>query len=76
LQNFILPGGTELSSYYHISRTICRRAERKLIKLFEINEIENEALIYLNRLSDLLFVLARYANKNKGVDDILWSSKD
>jgi cob(I)alamin adenosyltransferase len=75
LQNFILPGGSELSSYYQISRTVCRRAERKIIKQFELNEIENEILIYLNRLSDLLFVLARYANKNKSVDDIIWSSQ-
>lgn len=76
LQNFILPGGSKLSSYYHISRTICRRAERQLIKLFESNEIENEVLIYLNRLSDLLFVLARNANNIKKVDDILWQSED
>ena len=76
LQNFILPGGSTLSSYFHISRTICRRAERQLIKLFESNEIENEILIYLNRLSDLLFVLARNANKTKNVDDILWQSED
>jgi cob(I)alamin adenosyltransferase len=76
LQNFILPGGSKLASYYHISRTICRRAERKLIQLFESKEIENEILIYLNRLSDLLFILARYANKNKRVNDIIWSSED
>jgi cob(I)alamin adenosyltransferase len=76
LQNFILPGGSILSSYYHISRTICRRAERQLIKLFESNEIENDILVYLNRLSDLLFVLARNANKIKNIDDILWQSED
>ena len=73
LQNFILPGGSILSSYYHISRTICRRAERSLIQLFERKEIENDILIYLNRLSDLLFILARYANKSNGVSDTIWS---
>ena len=76
LQKFILPGGSKLSAYYHISRTICRRVERKLIKLFELNEVQDEILIYLNRLGDLLFVLARYANQNKGVKDILWSKTD
>ena len=75
LENFILPGGSMLSSYYHISRTICRRAERTLIKLFESNEVENDVLIYLNRLSDLLFVLARNSNKNENLDDITWKSK-
>lgn len=76
LQNFILPGGSQLSSFYHISRTVCRRAERNLIKLFENEEIENEILIYLNRLSDLLFVLARYANKTQEFTDIIWSVND
>ena len=75
LQNFILPGGSKLSSYYHISRTVCRRAERQMIKLFESNQIDNNELIYINRLSDLLFVLARNANKNENLDDVIWQSK-
>ena len=75
LQNFILPGGSQLSSFYHISRTICRRAERKLIQLVEKDEIENKLLVYLNRLSDLLFVLARYANLQNNINDVLWNSK-
>jgi len=75
LKNFILPGGCTLSSYYHISRTVCRRAERQMIKLVESNQINNDELIYLNRLSDLLFVLARNANKNESLDDVIWQSK-
>jgi len=76
LKNFILPGGSMLSSYYHISRTICRRAERNLIKLLESSDVENQELIYLNRLSDLLFVLARNANKNEKLEDVIWQSKE
>ncbi len=75
LQNFILPGGSLLSSYYHIARTICRRAERNLIKLLESEEFESDELIYLNRLSDLLFVLAKYSNKKNNLSDTTWNPK-
>lgn len=75
LKNFILPGGTKLSSYYHIARTVCRRAERQLTKLNQVETLQEPILIYLNRLSDLLFVLARMANKNEKKEDIIWSEK-
>ena len=71
LNSFILPGGSESSTYLHIARTITRRAERKVVALSKKEKINPVAIIYLNRLSDLLFVLARYTN-NKGKKDILW----
>ncbi|MCH2540634.1 MAG: cob(I)yrinic acid a,c-diamide adenosyltransferase [Alphaproteobacteria bacterium] len=71
LSSFILPGGSESSTYLHIARTVTRRAERKVCALSKKERINPVAIIYLNRLSDLLFVLARYTN-NKGKKDILW----
>ena len=71
LNSFILPGGSESSTYLHIARTVTRRAERKVCALSKKEKINPIAVIYLNRLSDLLFVLARYTN-NKGKKDILW----
>ena len=72
LDSFILSGGTPLSAYLHLARTVCRRAERDAIRLVESNEAVNpEAIKYLNRLSDHLFVAARRAN-DKGASDILW----
>lgn len=72
LKNFILPGGSKLSSYYHIARTVCRRAERYIVGVKRKSGVNENIEIYINRLSDLLFVLARYANKNKNVEDVLW----
>jgi cob(I)alamin adenosyltransferase len=71
LRSFILPGGSELASWLHLGRTICRRAERRVATLRKSAPINPQAAIYLNRLSDLLFVLARAAN-NDGRDDVLW----
>ena len=71
LNSFILPGGSESSTYLHIARTVTRRAERKIVALSKKERINPITIIYLNRLSDLLFVLARYTN-NKGKKDILW----
>lgn len=72
LKSFILPGGTPLSVSFHLARTITRRAERLVSALAEVEpETSPEALRYLNRLSDLLFVLGRVANEN-GTADILW----
>jgi len=72
LDSFILPGGSPLSSHLHVARTICRRAEREAVALVETGEKVNmEAVRYLNRLSDHLFVAARRANAN-GADDIKW----
>ena len=71
LRSFILPGGSSLSAHLHVSRTIARRAERDLCALLCEEEINPFTLQYLNRLSDLFFVLSRVAN-NGGTEDILW----
>ncbi|PIR22226.1 MAG: ATP:cob(I)alamin adenosyltransferase [Deltaproteobacteria bacterium CG11_big_fil_rev_8_21_14_0_20_45_16] len=75
LRNFILPGGSELACRFHICRTVCRRAERRLVRLSQVETINPEALIYLNRLSDLFFVLSRQANLMAGIGDTLWDRK-
>jgi cob(I)alamin adenosyltransferase len=72
LSNFILPGGDITASQLHFSRTIVRRAETCLVLLQEQEEINKNCLKYLNRLSDLLFVLGRVINKRKGKKDIIW----
>lgn len=72
LKNFILPGGEEFGARLHLSRSVARRAERRLISHVEENKVNKETVIYLNRLSDLLFVLARYANHIDGCGDTLW----
>ena len=72
LDSFILPGGSPLSAHLHMARTVCRRAEREAIRLVGAGEAATpEAVIYLNRLSDHLFVAARRANAH-GADDVLW----
>lgn len=75
LNLFILPGGTQTASFLHNARAICRRAERLVVSLRRKEEASEEALIFLNRLSDLLFVLARYSNKISGVKDIPWKQR-
>lgn len=75
LKNFILPGGGVVAAQFHLARTVCRRAERSVIRLHEEKEkIPEFAVIYLNRLSDFLFVAARYANHQQGLSDILWKA--
>jgi cob(I)alamin adenosyltransferase len=71
LTSFILPGGHGPAAFCHLARTVCRRAEREIVTLVRTEAINPQVLIYLNRLSDLLFVLARVYNNN-GRDDILW----
>jgi cob(I)alamin adenosyltransferase len=73
LTSFILPGGTLLASIIHLSRTISRRAETHVVELSKNEEINKVAAIYLNRLSDLMFVLARSINNRKNVSDVLWT---
>ncbi|MDP3583454.1 MAG: ATP:cob(I)alamin adenosyltransferase, partial [Ignavibacteria bacterium] len=70
--NFILPGGSKGAANFHLARTVCRRAEREVVSLSKNEEINSEVEIYLNRLSDLLFVLARYQNLISGTADINW----
>lgn len=72
LRTFILPGGAEAASRLHLARTVCRRAERRAITLAHEAHIADDAVIYLNRLSDLLFTLARLANVRRGVEDVAW----
>ena len=71
LTSFILPGGSPAAAWCHLARTVCRRAERDVVALMHQEAINPQVAIYLNRLSDLLFVLARVYNNN-GQDDVLW----
>jgi cob(I)alamin adenosyltransferase len=71
LTSFVLPGGTLAAAWAHLARTICRRAERDVVSLARAAPVNPEVIVYLNRLSDLLFVLARVYNNNSG-DDALW----
>jgi len=72
LKEFILPGGCQSAAFCHQARTVCRRAESELIGLAEITEVNPISLSYLNRLSDLLFVAARYINHLENHPDVLW----
>jgi len=72
LKNFILPGGTPKAAALHVARTTCRRAERAVVTLARDEQINPIIIHYLNRLSDLLFVLARAVNKHAGRSDIVW----
>lgn len=71
LRSFILPGGTPAAAWLHLARTVCRRAERAVVTLMHSEKVNTHAMIYLNRLSDFLFVLARVANDG-GKGDVLW----
>lgn len=72
LKQFVLPGGSRAAAALHIGRTVCRRAERRAITLATVEPISAQLIIYLNRLSDLLFVLARAANQSAGLPDVPW----
>jgi cob(I)alamin adenosyltransferase len=74
LTHFIIPGGCESSALLNISRTVCRRAERRIVELKRKEEIERELTKYINRLSDLLFVLSRVENKRQGISDTIWKA--
>jgi cob(I)alamin adenosyltransferase len=74
LAAFILPGGTELAARLHFARTVCRRAERAMVHLGHSEDVNPHALVYMNRVSDLLFAMARRANKDAGVSDVPWRS--
>jgi cob(I)alamin adenosyltransferase len=73
LRSFVLPGGSEAAARLHVARTVCRRAERDALVAAAAHEISPLALVYLNRLSDLLFILARAANAAEGHDEPLWT---
>lgn len=74
LSNFIIPGGSVCSGYIHIARTVCRRAERRIAVLN--NEGNNTIIKYINRLSDYLFVLSRYANYKNSVNEVFWVTEN
>ena len=75
LKEFILPGGGEAASICHVARAVCRRAERNLVTLHKEKEIGADMLAYINRLSDLLFVLARVLTRNAGEKEVLWRNE-
>ena len=72
LRAFVLPAGTPKAAALHVGRTVCRRAERSVVSLARETEVPALFLVYLNRLSDLLFTLARLANHRAGVKDVTW----
>ena len=71
LNSFVLPGGSEISCWLHVTRTVARRAERSISKLSENSQVNKQSLMYINRLSDFLFVVSRITNDN-GKKDVLW----
>ena len=75
LKEFILPGGTRAAALSHLCRTICRRAERRIVRLGNSESVSDWTRKYLNRLSDLLFVLGRALNKREGHGDVPWAHK-
>ena len=72
LRAFVLPGGTPKAAALHVARTVCRRAERRVVRLQHDVEVPGIVVIYMNRLSDLLFTLARLANKRAGAGEVTW----
>jgi cob(I)alamin adenosyltransferase len=76
LKEFILPGGSKGAAYCHLARTVCRRAERVMHSLSKQEAVTAVSLQYLNRLSDLLFVLCRILNHEAGVADVLWNNQN
>lgn len=75
LKNFILPEGTERATYLFYARAIVRRVERELVSLSQSEEVDSKVLVYFNRLSDFLFILARYLNFKSGFIESVWRSK-
>jgi cob(I)alamin adenosyltransferase len=72
LREFILPGGSPAAAACHLARTVCRRAERRLVSLGKVEDLDPAGIMYLNRLSDLLFVMARQLNRLAGKTDVYW----
>ena len=72
IRAFVLPGGSMLSAHCHVARTVCRRAERRILTLAEIEYVDPVVLRWFNRLSDYLFIAARYINHVNGVDELVW----
>lgn len=72
LKSFVLPGGTELNAHLHLARTVCRRAERRIVSLSKSQEVDEQVIVYINRLSDLLFALSRQATFDHKSNEYLW----
>jgi cob(I)alamin adenosyltransferase len=75
LKSFVLPGGSPAAAALHLARTVCRRAERRVLDASSAAAVRNELIVYLNRLSDLLFVIARQVNHGAGVADVPWNPR-
>lgn len=77
LKNFILPGGSLIASHLHVARTVCRRIERNLVsfKFEDGEELPENSLVFINRLSDYLFVMARYVNFKLHIEEVLWKNR-
>lgn len=76
IKAFVLPGGTMSAAHAHVARTVCRRAERCIVRLAETEDVDPEVRKYFNRLSDYLFILARYLNHNAGMAEVVWHPGD
>ena len=72
INSFVLPGGSELAAKCHLARTVCRRAERRILDLSEEEYVDPKVTAYINRLSDYLFIAARYINFMRGVNEVIW----
>ena len=76
IRKFILPGGAEISAHCHVARAVCRRAERRILSLAAQEKVELTLMRYMNRLSDYLFIAARYLNFITGIEEITWESRN
>jgi cob(I)alamin adenosyltransferase len=76
LKNFVLPGGSQAGATLHVARTVCRRAERAAVACHKVDDISDNCIKFLNRLSDFFFVIARYENKQAGVREETWNSNN
>ncbi len=72
IKNFIIPGGCEAAGFLHLARSICRKAERRVVELSQKENFDENIIVYLNRLSDFLFVLARFENNKSGIKEEIW----
>ena len=75
MKNFILPGGHTSVSFCHVARCVCRRAERLVVALSQVDKVDNILIQYLNRLSDYLFILSRKMAQDLNVEEVLWQTR-
>lgn len=72
IRAFVLPGGSKAAAFSHVARTVCRRAERRIISLAAFEDVDPSVIVYFNRLSDYLFILSRHFNHLEGIEEIIW----